>query len=657
MKSKISFFNKTIFRKNVTLFWPIWGAYLLFLLISQPGILWLEYSQNQLDGGLADSVKNAARLMQDNIASLEIIMNMPLLVIQTAVMAVITVMAVFHYLCVAKNTNMVHALPVTRTELFGTNVISGLVFMYVPQILSFFLMMAVCLANGMTKVEYIGTFVLLEMGLSLLWCSMAVFCTMMTGQMFAIPVFFLVVNLLELFLRILVQGIAAFYSYGVNLRNIFIVNSCDICSPIFYLVQRLDVILRENDRNFIDSMEFVGISYVAVYLLAAVAFLVIAFLLYQKRQLECAGDFVVFGFARPLFRWGISFFAAYAMGAAVYLIGVSISEEYKFLPVFLAGILGAVITFFIAQMILEKNFRVFQKRCCIECGAMVAFVVVTYLGIRLFACYEEQYVPEKDNIRCASLEIAGYEFDQEKEDYGKVLELQEELVKYKDRYGYKGGGLDYDDIYYSLCINYQLGDGRDIYRRYYVPMDFEKMDMVHYFEDMLWEPEQFLERNFGVTTKDEVPEVWGNPQIYGGEDYDEYCFLKEEYGEQEFKVLTPQEQQMMAELWNAVVADAKVGTLQKYDEVLCWNPQEDSFDQGIRACLSISWAKPTGVNSTEENINDWDYWEGEYHTINFGPDCENICKVLEKYHVVDDVSKLFENSREESREAQESTEE
>ena len=160
MKSKISFFNKTIFRKNVTLFWPIWGAYLLFLLISQPGILWLEYSQNQLDGGLADSVKNAARLMQDNIASLEIIMNMPLLVIQTAVMAVITVMAVFRYLCVAKNTNMVHALPVTRTELFGTNVISGLVFMYVPQILSFFLMMAVCLANGMTKVEYIGTFVL-----------------------------------------------------------------------------------------------------------------------------------------------------------------------------------------------------------------------------------------------------------------------------------------------------------------------------------------------------------------------------------------------------------------------------------------------------------------------------------------------------------------
>ena len=41
MKSKISFFNKTIFWKNVTLYWPIWGIYTLALFISQPVTLWV----------------------------------------------------------------------------------------------------------------------------------------------------------------------------------------------------------------------------------------------------------------------------------------------------------------------------------------------------------------------------------------------------------------------------------------------------------------------------------------------------------------------------------------------------------------------------------------------------------------------------------------
>ena len=31
MKSKTSCFNKTIFRKNMTRFWPVWAVYLAYL--------------------------------------------------------------------------------------------------------------------------------------------------------------------------------------------------------------------------------------------------------------------------------------------------------------------------------------------------------------------------------------------------------------------------------------------------------------------------------------------------------------------------------------------------------------------------------------------------------------------------------------------------
>ena len=41
MKSRTSFFNKTLFRKNVTRFAPIWGIYLLCLLIGL-GLMYME---------------------------------------------------------------------------------------------------------------------------------------------------------------------------------------------------------------------------------------------------------------------------------------------------------------------------------------------------------------------------------------------------------------------------------------------------------------------------------------------------------------------------------------------------------------------------------------------------------------------------------------
>ena len=47
MKSKTSCFNKTIFKKNLTLYWPIWVAYLLYMVASVPVSLY-QYMQNYL---------------------------------------------------------------------------------------------------------------------------------------------------------------------------------------------------------------------------------------------------------------------------------------------------------------------------------------------------------------------------------------------------------------------------------------------------------------------------------------------------------------------------------------------------------------------------------------------------------------------------------
>lgn len=43
MKSKTSFFNKTVFEKNIKLFWPLWALYMIILLLMGPLSMWSRY--------------------------------------------------------------------------------------------------------------------------------------------------------------------------------------------------------------------------------------------------------------------------------------------------------------------------------------------------------------------------------------------------------------------------------------------------------------------------------------------------------------------------------------------------------------------------------------------------------------------------------------
>ena len=183
MKSKTSFFNKAVFRKNVVLYWPIWVSYLLYGLIKVPGRLWY-FLQGRMDTtnirlmGLGDSLH-----MQPDIIAI-------------AVVAAVTGMAVFNYLFTSRSANMIHALPVTRMELFVTNVVSGLSFMLVPQIIVFFTAVILCLATGITAVQYLLCWRVSVMAIAFFLFSLVSLCAMLTGVLFALPVDCMVVNYL-----------------------------------------------------------------------------------------------------------------------------------------------------------------------------------------------------------------------------------------------------------------------------------------------------------------------------------------------------------------------------------------------------------------------------------------------------------------------------
>ena len=132
MKSKTSFFNRTVFKKNMTLYWPIWVCYLLYGMVKVPGQLWSRLQQQtDMTAYARDyALYNSLRLEVDVAA--------------IAIMAVVCGMALFGYLFTQKNAYMIHALPVTRGELYVTNMISGLCFLLIPQALVFLVTVVLC---------------------------------------------------------------------------------------------------------------------------------------------------------------------------------------------------------------------------------------------------------------------------------------------------------------------------------------------------------------------------------------------------------------------------------------------------------------------------------------------------------------------------------
>ena len=113
MKSKSYCFNKTIFKKNLSHFWPLWALYTGYLILVLPVNLWLTMS--------GYSQWDTYTQVQRQLTALGNTMQLAMNPIMTFVFAALTIMAVFSYLYSPKNANMVHALPVNRLELFVTN--------------------------------------------------------------------------------------------------------------------------------------------------------------------------------------------------------------------------------------------------------------------------------------------------------------------------------------------------------------------------------------------------------------------------------------------------------------------------------------------------------------------------------------------------------
>lgn len=539
MKSKTSFFNKTVFLKNATLYWPIWSVYTILLLILQPFVLW---------GNFVNVLHFGTLTANDKLEYLSASLYIQPYVVIIACMAVVTGMAVYSYLYNSKSANMIHSLPVDRTQLFGTNVISGLAFLAVPQILTFFVTLFLCLGYGVTHVEYLAIWLLICFAIDFIFFGMVTFCAFFTGQLVAMPIYIIVLNSLSFLFYSIVEILVNFLAYGVNSAGFIDYKAAKWFSPYMKIYDDVKF-TAVYSSNGIEKMELRGGWYLFLYLVLAAVLFTFAYFIYQKRHIEQAGDLITVGWVKPIFRWGVGTFGGFFCSIYISMIFEEIGFSVEF-PVFIILLLAmGVLFYFVADMFVQKNFRVFKKKNWKQCGIFTVCLLATFGALYGYVKYEENYIPDRDEVKSAYISY-GYTSKFTNEDMQIVFDIHEEILKNKTLF------KDADNRNYSetvsIRIGYELKD-KTIKRTYTIPLDVYDGDMLERLMELEMDADNFLRNKLNMNYEDVTESVNGSLNY---EEYknDEYNYVNRELTAEQCK-----------KVFEAIIADTKAGAIQKYN--------------------------------------------------------------------------------------------
>lgn len=480
MQSKTSFFNRTLFRKNLSRYWPLWG-FASFVGFLAPAALLVRVIQS--------GETSVAPLRVREIYYYLVADAVPIVSIAYAILCA---MAVWSYLYNARSVGMMHSLPIRREGLFLTNLLSGLAMMAIPYLVAGglgTLLFACC--GGFDAWGTLAT-ILAVIGQSVTFFGLATFCAFLTGNIFALPVLYFLLNFLaplgdwlcNLFARGFLFGFTADYSGTV-----------DFLCPMVYLTQRLYVnseyeTVRDSAleyQNRLTSVTLENAWLIAAYAAAGLVFLALAYLLYRRRESERAGDVVAVRVFRPVFRFGVAALSALLGGRLLYaLLWESFQAGDTFTPVPLAIclIVAGLIGYYAASMLLAKSLRVFRGSA-VGALCLVAACVAFCAGMRYDLFGIERRIPDQNEITQLEIYLARNTYYLTPEDQPELLsgaqDLQRTLIAQKDliRSNYEtyrhGSSSSDPDASTNIRYIYTLKNGATVERFYTV--SFARSDL------------------------------------------------------------------------------------------------------------------------------------------------------------------------------------
>ena len=484
MKSKTSYFNRTLFLNLLKRYWPIFAGYfviwLIILPISLANILQYNTATAAFSGNALAFIAAAGNQ----------ILNAGLYggVIMSGAFGVLIAMAAFNYLYNARSVSMMCALPVKREGVFLSVFTSGLASMFVINLLTFLISLAVVAAYGIlaSSFGYLLQWLAMVCMINLFFFGFAALCASFTGNILVLPIVYVVLNFTVYVVEMLTRTVMSMFIYGITSND---TSTLAAFSPPVKMLMNSNIagILEEpgNYSSAVIGYNYGGWATLVVYAAVGLVFAVLAMLIIKHRRMETAGDVVAVKPLKPIFKYCLSVGCALVFGLLIFTTAFNSPTIYgvrAMLFMLLFMLFGAFVGYFAAEMLMQKTLHVFKG------GKWLGFGVTAILIATLMFCGEfdvfgiENKLPDTSEVKGVSINSVGEAvlFEQP-ENIEAAIKLHGDIISHKDLNEQYTGNYNVNSYYVSLVYTYN--NGKTLTREYQIYSDAS--DDIYTLNDLM----------------------------------------------------------------------------------------------------------------------------------------------------------------------------
>jgi ABC-2 type transport system permease protein len=478
MKSKTSFINTGILRNDFKRYGWIGVVYLLALLAMVPLQLVMKYFRPE-EIKAHYNAHTYLQILQFDYS--------PVTLILLLIVPVLTGLLLFRYLQSGKAADMEHTLPIRRETLYNTHLLAGLIFLFVPIILTALLSWAVVsgLRIDFVQDRDIVAWLIAALLGNLLFFMSAVAVGMFTGLSTLQGLLTYILLLVPSGLTFLLVDNLRMYVYGFP------------CDYYALNLEKLSPLLR---------LPMSGLSLqnheIIMYLLISLAVYFVGRYLYRRRQVEMAGDAITFEVLRPIFKYSVTFCTMLLVGSYFY------SSQQSMAWTYFGYFLGAALGYVLIEILLNKSLYVFDRQRFKGLGiyslVVIGLIALLYTDITAY----EKRLPEMSQVENIYMDrnfhALLYADDPgrpayrrlqppiyaEKDNITHIMDLHREIIAHR---GEEKGVFpsDQNSRPERICLAYQLKNGKRFYRYYDINAAFYQEHLKPIYESREYKTHQY----------------------------------------------------------------------------------------------------------------------------------------------------------------------
>ena len=566
MRCGTSFFNAAVYRNCLKRYWPVWAALLLSLILSLP--LPVMNAGNGFDA--ADIIRTVGGYGS---------------VVTTFLFSGMAAMTVFSWMYNAKSVGFTASLPIRREGLFLSCAFAGFTMVAAPAVATALLTLAAAAGScgfgwaAELTAAWLGKYLLM----TLCFFGFASLCAQLTGTLWVLPVVYGLLN-------------AAVAGFWALISNVLALLLPGFGGGLPMLAADLSPVVRMFlfDWNETVFPDWPGLALYAVFGLVCVF---LGLLLAKRRRMESATDTVALDWLKPVFRW--VFAAGFALCFANLIYLILMSEEryhYTLMAVFL--VLGGLIGWLIAEMLVRKSFKV--GSCLKTYPILAVLLVLLVVFCAAGGLGYSSYCPDAEQVERATLTVPGNSCTtDDPTEIGAIQSIHRQLAETKEP------GASYSPIQ----VVYVLRNGRTVARSFPREALSEqgKQECRTLFQRQL---RGGLEKT--LTEADLLLNT--DVDYYTGDDWSHFSLEDAESREL---------------LRRGILADAEAGTLELVNSWFLGDSTLQAEDRYYTLSLQ-SWRKR--VSDEAKGPGAWyDPYDGAYYSITVTPAAKNTWALLEQY--------------------------